>query len=78
MKRETVIGGLRVVIDLYLCVGFGDCVEAAPDVFELDKADLADFLAPVSIDRDRILAACAACPVDAIAVTDADGGSLVS
>lgn len=76
MKRETVIGGLCIVIDLDLCVGFGDCVEAAPDLFELDEADLADFLAPGVIDCDRVLAACNDCPVDAITVLDADGRTL--
>jgi len=76
VNRETIIGGLRIVIDLDLCVGFGDCVEVAPDLFELDEADLAEFLAPAAIDRERILAACNACPVDAITVTDVDGRTL--
>ena len=43
---ERVIGGLRVRIDRTLCVGFGDCVTAAPDAFILDSEDIAVFRAP--------------------------------
>ena len=48
---ERVIGGLRVRIDRTLCVGFGDCVTAAPDAFILDSEDIAVY-------RSRMLASC--------------------
>ena len=35
-SEERQVGGLRIRIDRGLCVGFGDCVEAAPEAFRLD------------------------------------------
>jgi len=65
--------GLTVSIDRNLCVGFGDCVEAAPAAFALDEEDVAVFLSGGATDRERLLRACAACPVDAITVRDETG-----
>ena len=74
---ERVVCGLRVRIDRTLCVGFGDCVTAAPDAFVLDNEDIAVFRAPESVDRSCLLRACAACPVDALTVWGEDGEQLV-
>jgi len=63
-------------IDRTLCVGFGDCVTEAPEAFELDDEEVAVFVRPEAVERGRLLAACRACPVDAITVTDADGSPL--
>jgi len=63
-------------IDRTLCVGFGDCVTEAPEAFELDDEDVAVFVRPEAVERERLIAACRACPVDAITVTDADGSQL--
>lgn len=79
-RREPdarVIGSLRVRIDRTLCVGFGDCVKAAPDAFALDEDDVAIFVAPETIERAVLLDACAACPVDAITVWDAEGNQII-
>lgn len=74
---ERIVGGLRVRIDRTLCVGFGDCVTAAPEAFVLDGEDIVVFLAPDSVDRAALLKAGASCPVDAITVFDEDGEQLV-
>ena len=75
---EKTIAGLTVRIDRTLCVGFGDCIERAPDVFELDGEGLCTFKEPAGpVDRDRLLAACDACPVDALAVLDETGRTIV-
>jgi ferredoxin len=74
---ERVVGGLRVRIDRTLCVGFGDCITAAPDAFELDAADVAIFRAPESVERACLLRACASCPVDALTVWDEGGEQIV-
>jgi ferredoxin len=74
---ERQVGELRVQIDRSLCVGFGDCVKAAPEAFGLDSETLAVFVAPESVSRERLLEACGACPVDAITVWDAQGRQLV-
>lgn len=75
--EERQLGGLRVRIDRNLCVGFGDCVEGAPEAFTLDGEGIAVFTAPESVERARLLAACDACPVDAITVWDESGAQVV-
>jgi ferredoxin len=74
---ERVVHGLRVVIDRELCVGFGDCVKEAPEGFELDADNIAVFRNPDTVEREQLLRACDACPVDAITVWDAAGRQLV-
>ena len=75
--EERQVGGLRVRIDRNLCVGFGDCIEGAPEAFTLDGEGLAVFTSPESVERARLLAACDACPVDAITVWDESGAQVV-
>jgi len=75
--EERQVGGLRIRIDRNLCVGFGDCIEGAPEAFVLDDEGLAVFKAPDAVERARLLAACDACPVDAITVWDENGAQVV-
>lgn len=74
---ERKVYGLRVVIDRDQCVGFGDCVKEAPDGFKLDDETVAVFVTPENVERDRLLRACDACPVDAITVFDEEGKQIV-
>ncbi len=74
---ERTVGGLRVRIDRTLCVGFGECVDAAPDAFALDGEDIAVFVNPDRVDREQLLKACDACPVDALTVWDETGRQVV-
>ncbi len=74
---ERIVAGLRVRIDRNLCVGFGDCMKEAPEGFKLDDDGIAVFVDPDSVERDRLLRACDACPVDAITVWDEAGTQLV-
>ncbi|MFQ5746648.1 MAG: ferredoxin [Gemmatimonadota bacterium] len=67
-KLVRVTGGLRLQIDRHLCVGFGDCVDEAPEAFGLDGEGLAVFRAPERASRASLLRACEVCPVDAIEV----------
>lgn len=69
--------GMRVSIDRSLCVGFGDCVDIAPEAFQLDDESLVILVDPDRVDRARLLKACDACPVDAITVWGEDGQQLV-
>lgn len=73
---ERAVGGLRIRIDRELCVGFGDCVTASPEAFELDAEGLAVFKQPEAVPRDRLVAACEACPVDALTAWDETGAQL--
>ena len=75
--EERQVGGLRVRIDRNLCVGFGDCIEGAPEAFVLDDEGLVVFKEPDAVERARLLAACDACPVDAITVWDENGAQVV-
>lgn len=74
---ERAVHDLRIRIDPTLCVSFGDCVEAAPDAFELDDEGIVRFLDPTRVARDALLTACDVCPVDALSVWDASGRQLV-
>ena len=75
--EEKQVGSLRIRIDRELCVGFGDCVTGAPEAFRLDEEGLAVFTQPEKVERERLLAACEACPVDALTVWDEAGVQLV-
>jgi len=74
---ERTVHGLRIVIDRDQCVGFGDCVKEAPEGFKLDDEAVAVFVAPEAVERERLLRACDACPVDAITVYDEAGVQIV-
>ena len=74
---ERRVAGLTVRIDRLLCVGFGDCVDEAPESFELDLDGIAAFREdPDAAGRERLVRACASCPVDALTVLDDDGRQL--
>jgi len=76
--QERRVGDLLIQIDRNLCVGFGDCIEAAEAAFELDDEGVAVFRESIDgVDRETLLAACDECPVDAIAVIDSDGRQLL-
>jgi ferredoxin len=74
---EQAVHGLRVRIDRSLCVGFGDCIDEAPAAFRLDDEGVVVFVAPHQVDRERLLRACDACPVDALTVLDEEGRQIV-
>ena len=74
---ERTVHGLRIVIDRDQCVGFEDCVKEAPEGFKLDDETVAVFVAPEAVERERLLRACDACPVDAITVYDEAGVRIV-
>lgn len=76
--EERVIGRLTVRIDRLLCVGFGDCIERAPEIFRFDDETIAVFTEGADgAERERLLDACDSCPVDALTVLDEGGDQLV-
>ncbi|NIP59471.1 MAG: ferredoxin [Gemmatimonadetes bacterium] len=76
--EERRLGRLTVKIDRLLCVGFGDCIEAAPEAFEFDGEGIATLTNGANgLDEERLLEACDLCPVDALIVLDEDGSQLV-
>jgi ferredoxin len=74
---ERSVRELRVRIDRTLCVGFGDCITEAPEAFVLDESGVAIFVEPDAVERERLLRACDACPVDAITVWNETGAQIV-
>jgi ferredoxin len=75
--EERRVGGLRIRIDRSLCVGFADCIDGAPEAFGLGEDNVVVFTQPERVERDRLVAACDACPVDALAVWDEGGEQIV-
>ena len=71
--NERQIGRYTIRIDRNLCVGFGDCIADAPDVFALGDDGIVFFLDFDATDEHRVIAACQACPVDALTATDENG-----
>lgn len=62
---------MRITVDLDLCDGHGQCVFAAPNVFELDQVgDLHYDAEPADGERANVTNAVRLCPVQAIALLD--------
>ena len=64
---------VRIEVDRALCIGSGDCVDTAPDVFELDEDDKARVIDPDGAPLEDILEAAGNCPVTAIFVIGEEG-----
>ena len=75
--EDKEVGDLRIRIDRTLCVGFGDCVTAAPEAFKLDDEGIVIFVKPEETDRQKLIEACDTCPVDALTVWDSTGKQIV-
>jgi ferredoxin len=62
---------MHITIDYDLCEGHGQCLLAAPDVFDIpDGAEQVVVLNPdpTEVDRDRVIRAAAMCPAQAIRI----------
>ncbi|MDF3294171.1 MULTISPECIES: ferredoxin [Streptomyces] len=65
---------MRVVVDLARCQSYGQCVFAAPEVFELTGPEVLEYdSAPSDHLREQAERARAACPVQAITIGPAAG-----
>jgi ferredoxin len=65
------MSGFKVVVDMELCQDYGQCVIAAPNVFDLDESGSLVFVAHPSPDElDNVEAAIDACPFQAITRVD--------
>lgn len=67
----------RIEVDRQLCSGFGSCIDAAPQIFELDSSGIASLLISESGDS-AVLEAAKSCPMGAIALFDSGSGEQVS
>ncbi len=67
----AILAGMRVTVDYDLCEGHGQCLLAAPDVFDIpDGAEQVVVLEadPPEAERDRVIRAAAMCPAQAIQI----------
>lgn len=60
---------LRVEVDPRLCIGSSNCVEEAPEAFEMDERGLARLRVPPASDTE-VTRGAQACPVGAIRLYD--------
>jgi ferredoxin len=67
------VNRIQVTVDRALCIGSGDCVDTAPDVFQLDDEDKAVVVDPDGAPVDDVVEAARNCPVSAIFVAGEDG-----
>jgi ferredoxin len=77
MSTATTTDGIVIEIDRELCYGFGDCVSAAPDVFQLDDEDKSIVVDPNGAPRDDLVEAASDCPVNAITIRDTSTGEIL-
>lgn len=64
---------MNVVVDLGICQGYGNCVTAAPDFFDLSDSGQALLLkatAETEADQAAVRTAVAMCPMNAISSQD--------
>jgi ferredoxin len=64
---------ITVTVDRALCIGSGDCVDTAPDVFQLDSEDKAVVVDPDGAPTDEVIEAARNCPVSAVFVAGEEG-----
>ena len=62
----------RVSIDVNLCIGSSNCMEEAPDAYEVDERGVAVLIRPLASDEE-LLRGAQACPVGAIVILDPTG-----
>jgi len=69
--RGPILAVMRITVDYSPCEGHGQCLLAAPDVFDIpDGAEQVVVLEPdpPEADRERVIRAAAMCPAQAIRI----------
>ena len=65
---------MKVVVDLSRCVGYAQCAFLAPETFRIHGEEALMYAPnPDDAQRDQVLRAAAACPVQAILVDRLEG-----
>lgn len=66
---------MRVEVDLSRCQGYGNCLGAAPEIFDLDDSGLVLIRRqPTVSDEESARAGAKLCPVQAITLVEGDQG----
>jgi len=75
---ERKISNHIVKIERLNCIGSKNCINSAPDLFELDDEQICAFKADTeTISQDVIVEACSVCPVSALFVFDSHGKQII-
>ena len=75
---ERKISNLTLKIERPACIGSKNCINAAPNLFELDDEQICSFKENIEgISQEIIIEACSVCPVSALYVMDAYNKQLV-
>ena len=69
----SAVNRIKIEVDRDLCIGSGDCVDSAPEVFALDDEGKAIVLDTDAADIDDVVEAARNCPVTAIFVIGEEG-----
>ena len=76
--REKIIDELKIKIDRETCIGTGNCIKIAPEVFEFDDDRIVSFKEKIDpVEKEDLIEACSVCPVSALGVLKIDGMRLV-
>ncbi len=76
--EEKNISDLKIKIDRTTCIATGNCIKAAPEVFELDDERICSFRKDlIEIENERLIEACSVCPVDALTAINKKGEKIV-
>lgn len=75
---EKNISGLKIIIDRDTCIGTGNCIKIAGEVFELDDLKIVTFKpGKPEPDLKQLVEACSVCPVNALTAIDEQGNQIV-
>ncbi len=69
MARE-----LQITVDHDLCMGNGQCVFLAPEVFRHNANRQSEVIHPAGASEETVLKAAGFCPTGAISIADAESG----
>jgi ferredoxin len=65
---------VRISVDHDLCMGNGQCVFLAPEVFRHNENRQSEVIDPAAAPEETVLKAAGFCPTGAISVADARSG----
>jgi ferredoxin len=75
---ERKVSDLLIKIERPNCIGSKNCINVAPNLFELDSDQICAFKNQTEgIEKDIIVEACSVCPVSALFVIDENGKQIV-
>jgi ferredoxin len=75
---ERKVSGFTVKIERPNCIGSKNCINVAPDLFELDGDQICSFMVNTEgVSQELIVESCSVCPVSALYVMDKDNNQIV-